>query len=259
MEIRDFAIRILSADTIEEKLLTPKILTDREPGPPLFWDEPTRPPGMQFTRKKKSDKLPSTHYHHDPDKRAICLHRFAGHELLAVEMMAYTLLAAPHAPKHFRRGVANTLKEEQGHVKLYMDRMEEMGIQFGDLPLYRHFWVHTPHLNCPLNYVSIMCLTLEMANLDFAPLYRDSFAKHGDEKSSLLMKQIFEDEIEHVQFGWHWMNRLRPKIKSSLEEWQETLAPTLLSPKRAKGLIFKPEGRAAAGLPQDWIEGIRTA
>ena len=92
MEIRDWAIGILSADTIEGKLFVPDQLTDNIPGPALLWDEPTRPVGLGFKRKTKEEKLPPFHEHHHLDKRAACIHRFAGHELLAVEVMAYTLL-----------------------------------------------------------------------------------------------------------------------------------------------------------------------
>ena len=135
MELREWAIRILSADTLEEKLLCPAVLTDYDPGPPLIFNEPVRPTGMGFHRRTKEEKLPPFQDHKSEDKRAICLHRFAGHELLAVEIMAHALTAFPDAPKAFRKGVAHTLKEEQGHVKMYMTRMEQMGLRFGDLPL----------------------------------------------------------------------------------------------------------------------------
>src|SRR3990167_10812968 len=144
MELREWAIRILSADTLAEKLFCPEILTDDEPGSPLTFNEPVRPIGMEFKKRAKEEKLPPFQDHRSEEKRAICLHRFAGHELLAVEIMAHALLAFPSVSKSFRKGVAHTLKEEQGHVKLYMKRMEEMGIKFGDLPLYRHFWNHVP-------------------------------------------------------------------------------------------------------------------
>ncbi len=114
MELRDWAIRILSADTLAEKLFTPDALTDHDPGPPLVFKEPTRPPGMGFQRHTSREKLPAFHEHRHPDKRAACLHRFAGHELLAVEIMAHALIAFPNAPKHFRKGVANTLKRRAG-------------------------------------------------------------------------------------------------------------------------------------------------
>lgn len=98
MELRDWAIEILSADTLEQKLADPGEWTDHSPGLPILWDEPTRPPGMSFSRRSREEKLPSFEQHHHPDNRAICLHRFAGHELLAVEIMAFALLAFPEAP-----------------------------------------------------------------------------------------------------------------------------------------------------------------
>ena len=119
--------------------------------------------------------------------------------------MAYALLRFPEAPSTFRRGVANTLKEEQEHVRLYLRQMERLGIRFGDLPLYRHFWCHTPYLTSPISYISVMSLTFEMANLDFAPMYGQSFDRHGDKEAAALMARILKDEISHVSFGWHWL------------------------------------------------------
>src|SRR5215831_18925835 len=124
MELRDWAIAILSADRLEDKLFYPDKLTDFAPGAPIIWQEPTRPPGLHFQRHNHSEKLPPLSELSCSDKRAICLHRFAGHELLAVEIMAFALLAFPQAPKHFRKGLANTLREEQWHVQLYLRRLK---------------------------------------------------------------------------------------------------------------------------------------
>jgi uncharacterized ferritin-like protein (DUF455 family) len=258
MELRDWAIRILSADTLEEKLLTPQELTDHNPGPAILWKEPSRPLGMSFKRHTRKEKLPSIHEHNHPEKRAACLHRFAGHELLAVEIMAYALLAFPEAPKHFRKGVANTLKEEQVHVSLYVKRMKELGLNFGDLPLYRHFWSHIPFLTTPLRYISVMSLTFEMANLDFAPMYGKSFARNGDLESAKLMQTIIEDEVAHVSFGYQWLKKLKEEPISDYEIWEKNLPP-LMTPKRAKGLVFLDEHRKRAGLPTDWIEALKNA
>ncbi len=254
MELREWAERILSADTLEEKLFCPELLTDDAPGAPLFFNEPVRPAGMGFNRRTKEEKLPPFHDHGREENRAVCLHRFAGHELLAVEIMAHALTAFPNAPKAFRKGVAHTLQEEQGHVRLYINRMEAMGLRFGDLPLYRHFWNHVPDLTSPIRYVSAMSLTFEMANLDFAPLYGKSFTHFGDDQSAALMAQILKDEIHHVSFGWRWLNRL----KSTPDPWDAwtTSLSTKLNPKRAKGFVLHEEPRLLAGIPQDWIDRL---
>lgn len=257
MELREWAISILAADSVEGKLAYPDQLTDREPGPSIFWKEPTRPPNMHLRRRSKEEKLPSFQEHGDPQKRAICLHRFAGHELLAVEMMAFTLLAFPEAPSHFRKGLANTLKEEQGHVRLYMHGMEALGLQFGDLPLYKHFWSHIPFIHSTLHYISIMSLTLEMANLDFAPMYGKSFSHFGDDLSAEIMATILKDEINHVSFGWNWLKKLKDKDASEWDAWEKTLSSTILTPKRAKGFVLHEEPRKQAGIPQEWIDKLK--
>lgn len=255
MELRDWALRILSGDTLQEKLLTPDSLTDDEPGVSLFWKEPVRPQGMHFCPHTRKNKLPKMHEHNHPDKRAACLHRFAGHELLAVEIMAYALLAFPEAPKHFRRGVANILREEQVHVQLYIERMKGLGISFGDLPLYKHFWAYTPFLRTPEQYISVMSLTFEMANLDFAPYYRDSFASHGDEPSAALMQRILNDEIAHVSFGYNWLKKLKSAEQSTWQAWTNAL-PKNLPISRATGPVFMAEHREKAGIPEEWISHL---
>jgi uncharacterized ferritin-like protein (DUF455 family) len=210
---------------------------------------------MGFHKRTREEKLPPFERHGDQDARAICLHRFAGHELLAVEIMAQALLAFPEAPSAFRRGVAHTLKEEQGHVRLYQARLSELGVTFGDLPLYRHFWKHVPHLTSPLRYVSVMSLTFEMANLDFAPLYGRSFRHFEDEKSAALMDRIVQDEIHHVSFGFRWLQKFSHG-EASWETWKEHLG-TQLGPKRARGFVLHEDNRRRAGIPDDWIRQLK--
>lgn len=257
MELREWATRILGADTMDEKLLRPEQLTDHCPGPSIHWDTPSRPPGMEFQRRSKEGKLPPFQEHDNPDKRAVCLHRFAGHELLAVEIMAYALLAFPEAPPAFRKGLAHTLQEEQEHVRLYMAQLERLGVRFGDLPLFKHFWVHVPYLNSPIRYVSTLCLTFEQANLDFAPMYGASFARFGDHEAAALMDRILRDEISHVGFGWRWLNRLKAPDVDAWEAWTEAQSD-LLTPKRAKGFLLHEEPRRKAGIPSTWIERLRS-
>jgi uncharacterized ferritin-like protein (DUF455 family) len=253
VELRQWAERILRGDTLEEKLLDPGPWTDHSPGSPLFWEEPTRPPHMAFKRHNRKEILPTLSELHSSEKRAICLHRFAGHELLAVEIMAYALLAFPEAPRGFRFGVAYTLKEEQEHVRLYIKRLEALGLKFGDLPLYRHFWNATPHLKDPLQYISVMSLTFEMANLDFAPIYGAAFAGHGDGESAELMKRILEDEIGHVSFGWNWLKKWQGPAKTLWETWAGALPPKM-DVTRARGPQFFAEHRRLAGIGEEWIE-----
>jgi len=255
LDMSEWAFRILSSPNLEDKLLSPSALLDLPKEKPLRVAEPARPSGMEFQlHKGRKDRLPRGGAIHTTEQIALCLHRFCGHELLAVELMAFALLAFPDAPKHFRKGLANTLMEEQQHTRWYMERLEELGIPFGSFPLYRHFWSLTPHMTTPRKFVSIMNLTLEMANLDFAPHYRSVFAKAGDLKSAALMNQILEDEIKHVRFGLQWLRRWKPEEQTEWETFVAELEGTPLSPFYPGGKEFHREAREKVGLSQEWIE-----
>lgn len=253
MEARELAIKILSADNLNDKLSAPDLITDHNPGPLLIWDQPTRPTGMGFCKHHRKNKLPSSQELSEPDKRAVYLHRFAGHELLAVEIMAYALLAFPFASANFRKGLIQTLKDEQEHVKLYIKELNRLNTQFGDLPLYKHFWAYTPYMKSPLEYVSIMSLTFEMANLDFAPYYGKLFYEHGDIDAYNLMKKILKDELRHVRFGYRYLIKSCPTSEQNIHIWEDLLPP-LMQPKQAKGPDFQVNNRKKAGLSSFWIE-----
>lgn len=257
MELRQWALQILTGSHLEDKLSAPDHLTDHFPGPPLFIDEPSRSPSLGLSRRAKEEKLPPFQFHHTEQARALCLHRFCGHELLAVEMIAFALLAYPDAPKGYRRSLAHHLKEEQSHVRLYQNRLQEMGVCFGDEPLFRHFWASTGYLYNVQNFISFMNLTLEQANLDFAPMYHHSFARHGDFASAKVMETILLDEIGHVRLGMHWLKRLYPHQQEPelLATWKSSL-PQGVGPERSFGFVCYVEPRLKAGLPYSWIEDI---
>lgn len=257
MEIREFALKILSSGSLKDKLFQPDSLTDVNPGTPIIIKEPARDQEFRLQIYKKEQKLPPLHELKHRDQAITCLHRFAGHELLAVEIMAYTLLAFPEAPQSFRKGLAHTLQEEQNHVKLYCDRLKDLGGTFGSLPLFRHFWIQTQFIHSPLHYISTMPLTLEMANLDFAPHYGKAFLQGGDIASSELMATILRDEITHVRFGMKWFHHFKPKEADDWDFWHETIQSMLLNPRRAKGRHFNEEARRKAGVSLSWIQQLK--
>ena len=125
MELREFAEQILFATTLEEKFRAPEVITDEYPGAPLIEiDAPGRPVELRFKAQSsgKAD-FPGVHRLEKEQERGRLLHFFANHELLATELMALALLRFPNAPAAFRRGLLQTLRDEQAHTRLYMERM----------------------------------------------------------------------------------------------------------------------------------------
>ena len=255
INVDEWALRIVTSSSIEDKLYAPKEIS-YHPFCVQKVDEPVRSSQMRFHRRSKSEKLPKLHELEKVENRALCLHRFCGHELLAVEIMANAILSFPEAPISFLKTIAHTLREEQEHVRLYMNILQSMGMEFGSQPLYRHFWSHVKFLHEPIQYVSMMNLTFEMANLDFAPMYGQAFFQYGDENAGNLMARIFKDEIGHVRCGWHWLNKFKSKDQDAWDAWRTSLTP-MCKPKRAKGPQFHYEGREKAGVSSTWIRKLK--
>ena len=254
MELRDFAEQVLFATTLDEKLQSPAAVTDDRPGPPLPTPQaPGRPVELRFKPQGsgKAD-FPGVHRLEREHERGRLLHFFANHELLATELMALALLRFPDAPAVFRRGLWQTLKDEQLHTRFYLERMRECGIQFGELPVSGYFWRAVSPMESPLDYVSGLCLTFEQANLDFCRYFARGFQAVGDSDTAGLLDRIYRDEIGHVAYGLKWFRRWKNPNESDWEAFCRQLKFPL-SPQRAKGLTLNVEGRLAAGFDPAFI------
>ncbi len=254
MELREFAERVLFATTLEEKLLRPSDITDERPGSALATPAaPGRPKELQFkVTGEARDSFPSTRKLEDETERGKLLHFFANHELLATELMALVLLKFPDAPAAFRKGVYQTLRDEQEHTQLYLHRMKQCGVHFGELPVSGYFWRSVSVMENPMDYVSSLCLTFEQANLDFARHFAQGFATVGDDATAKLLDKIYRDEIGHVAYGLKWFRRWKNPGESDWEAFCRQLKFPL-SPQRAKGITLNVEGRRAAGLDAQFI------
>ena len=254
MELHDFAEQVLFATTLDEKLQSPVTITDDRPGTPLLTPEaPGRPAELRFKPQGsgKAD-FPGVHRLEREQERGRLLHFFANHELLATELMALALLRFPDAPAAFRRGVWQTLRDEQLHTRLYVQRMQQCGIQFGELPVSGYFWRSVAPMESPLDYVAGLCLTFEQANLDFCRYFARGFQAVGDGDTAGLLDRIYHDEIGHVAYGLKWFRRWKNPDQSDWEAFCQQLKFPL-SPQRAKGPTLNLEGRRAAGLDPAFI------
>ncbi len=254
MELREFAEQILFATTLEEKLRCPETITDANPGAPISSPElPGRPADLRFKpRGTRQAEFPGLHSLDQAHERGRLLHFFANHELLATELMALVLLRFPDAPAAFRRGVLQTLKDEQLHTRLYLHRMQECGVAFGELPVSGFFWRAVAPMENPIDYVAGLSLTFEQANLDFCRQFARGFEMVGDSATSALLDKIYRDEIGHVAYGLKWFRRWKNPDDSDWAAFCRQLKFPL-SPQRAKGISLNVEGRQAAGFDRQFI------
>jgi uncharacterized ferritin-like protein (DUF455 family) len=256
-QLGELALAVLEAETIAGKLAPfPPAARDDRRGPPLWLTAPARPPELRVLPARQV-RVPPVAGMRDPHQRARILHALANHELQAVELFAWALLAFPDAPALFRRGLAAILGEEQRHMRLYMERLAALGHCFGDFPVTGHFWNHLDQLATPLRFVCVMGLTFENANLDFAQEYAAEARSVGDEETAAVLDEVHRDEIRHVRFAWRWLRRWQGDL-SAWQAYLATLAPPL-GPGRARGRELCRDSRRAAGLDDEFIAGLESS
>ncbi len=265
MTIDHWAKLLLFGTSLEEKLLTfqPAPSLDQDPiegslGPtPKIWEAPKFPGRPEALSKIGRTPFPSVHQLHLSEERGKVLHFFANHELLALELMALVLLRFPEAPPSFRKGMIQVITEEQGHLKLYIARMKELGVELGDLPVNDYFWKSMKDVRSPLDFTVQMSLTFEQANLDFSFYYMNAVRAVNDHSTAALLERVFKEEIRHVKHGLVWFNRWRSQ-NADQSEWDayRQLLPFPLNPQRAKGPIFCEDARRLVGLSENYIREL---
>jgi uncharacterized ferritin-like protein (DUF455 family) len=262
MTLREFAKAILEGGGLEDKLLdVVPVIEESKKNNFITWDYqlpkfPSRSKRLKFSDEQVS--FPKSSSFHLPSKRAMAMHFFANHELLAIEMMAAFLLFYPdnEINEGLKRGVLSSLKDEQKHLSLYLKRMKKLdGIELGDYPLNGFFWRQMKELKKPEDFLSFMSLTIEAANLDFALFYKDLFDKWEDFESSKVMDIVLRDEIKHVGLGYFWLNKWCPN--KDFWNYYKSLLPKNITPARAKGIGFNSSARIKAGLNEDFINKVK--
>ena len=255
MEIRDFALGLLEASTLEAKLTPPpEDLTDAHPGPALRVQGPIRPRELQHDPLVKV-KVPPASGMADPEQRVRILHALANHELQAAELFAWALLCFPDMPRDFRLGCLGILADEQRHCRMYMRRLEAHDQAFGAFPVTMMFWRRAERVHTPLEFVCTMGLTFENANLDFGLEHAAAARDAGDETTARAIEEVHRDEIGHVAFAWRWFQALKPDDQDDWEAYQASVARPL-GPARARGASFDEASREEAGITRAFIEQL---
>ncbi len=258
MEIRAFAASVVHSGDLDEKLRPPpRSLTDECPGPATRPTAPGRPNDLRIVDARDARVPPAAGFC-DLAQRPRILHALLNHELQAVELFAWALLAFPDAPPDFRRGVLDILREEQAHVRLYRRRLEAYGGQVGDWPVTGYFWNKVDGFATPAHFVCAMSLTFENANLDHTEEYATAARSVGDEETAAVIDRVHDDEVGHVAFGWRWLSAMKAPDETMWDAYRARIAWPL-RPALARGRAFDATGRERAGLEPEFIRRLEAA
>lgn len=97
---------------------------------------------------------------------------------------------------------------EEGRHFLYLSqRLQQLGLSYGDLPAHGGLWESADRTKDNLlARLAVIPLVLEARGLDVTPKMIGDMAMHGDALSASLLKIIYEDEISHVAVGKKWFD-----------------------------------------------------
>ncbi len=256
MELRAFAERILLSESIEVKLTSiDGPVEDSTPGPAVRVETPARPENLRFAAPRTTPSMPHPLALGDESKRAVAHHIMANHELQALEVMAWMLLAFPEAEAEFRLGLARVMADEQRHTRMHMERAARLGVEFGQLPVNCYIWKQTRTIDSLLDYVAVLPLVFEARNLDHTLELERAFLAVHDPKSAALMRRIHEDEIEHVAFGLQWINHWKAPDETTWEAFRSHLKWPM-NPSKAIGDEFCREARVQSGMDVEFLAAM---
>ncbi len=258
MELREFAEQVLLSNELDTKLDWPtNAFTDSSPGEPLRVEVPGRPDDLLFAERRTAPGMPKPGAFSDPRRRGVAHHIMANHELQALEVMAFVLLAFPDAPSEFRTGLVEIMKDEQRHTRMHMQRADDLGVPFGSEKVNCYIWKKALSFESVLDYIAGLPLTFEGCNLDHTCEFAGFFEAVGDSKSAAMMRVIHRDEIEHVRFGIEWLRRLKDPNQSDWDAYASHLHWPM-RPAKSVGNDFQREARLEAGLTADFVDRLES-
>ncbi len=142
------------------------------------------------------------------------LHSLAHIELNAIDM-TWDLIGRfgwANMPSTFFDNWVRVGVEEAKHFDLLKNHLIELGAEYGDLPAHDGLWQTAQDTGKDLlARVAIVPLVLEARGLDVTPSMIAKMQKSGDEKSASILTIIYNDEKNHVAFGYKWFRYMCEK------------------------------------------------
>lgn len=138
------------------------------------------------------------------------LHDLGNIEMQAMELAVRTLIEFPEVPKVFREELAEIALDEARHFALCLDGLEELGSQWGALPVHCSLWdavADEPEVSRGdfLGRIMLVHRYMEATGLDAGEkilMRLDSVV--GVKLARSIVDTIVQEEIGHVSFGSRW-------------------------------------------------------
>lgn len=268
----EWAVQILNTADPERKIeLTHHLFTifnDRETSSsPLELGKGTATPPEQPPRKDLVEvepwEAPKTGRGGTLKSRVAMLHALANIELWAIDLAIdicvrfstfKTQQSGRELPRAFFNDWLKVANDEAKHFSLLRTRIEELGSNFGALPVHHGLWASATETAHDIRArISIIALVHEARGLDVNPMTIDKFRKSGDIDSVKALEIIHHDEITHVTTGHRWLTWIcGEEGLDPIQVFRSNVTKYFRGPIRGP---FNEEARLQAGMDNRWYMG----
>ena len=190
------------------------------------------------------------------DGRAAMLHAVAHIEYNAINLALDAVYRFRGLPTAYYSDWLQVAVEECHHFNLLRDRMQSIGIAYGDFPAHNGLWemaVKTAH--DPLLRMALVPRVFEARGLDVTPGIIDKFKAAGDTETTSILDIILRDEIGHVRTGDFWFRWICHERELHPETTFIELVESYL-PGRVRGPFYE-NARLQAGFTREELDSLR--
>jgi uncharacterized ferritin-like protein (DUF455 family) len=251
LHVQAWAEAYVASTSLETKVAPPAPPSQFERNPPVRDVRPGRPPELEVTlHKPKSVKLGALAR---PEVRAALHHKFWHHELQAAELACWAILKFPDAPSKFHQGLLRIFRDEVRHMGMYQKHIEALGFGLSSFPVRDWFWDRVPTCETPVQFVALLGMGLEGANLDHTARFSHWLRSVGDEAGAKIQEQVGREEVAHVRFANRWFRKWTGDV--CFETWRRSLPPPL-SPLLMRGKTVNIGPRVRAEFPREFLTDL---
>jgi len=188
--------------------------------------------------------------------RIALIHSFAHIESYAIDlswdiMLRFNDDTSVNLPDSFFGDWLKVAWDEARHYSMWAERLVELGSEYGKLPVHDGLWQSALESKDSLmNRLAIIHMVHEARGLDVTPKSIQRLKSGGDPKSATLLKEIYEDEITHVEAGVKWFKYLCTELKNEpIPTFHKIVKKNFRGPLKPP---FNHEGREKAGFTKKW-------
>ena len=188
-----------------KEALVSGLLSFERCAPPVPIDQVRLPACLRFVEPRR---LPRRKLNASAGRIAL-LHAIAHIEFSAIMLHWDGLYRFQGMPQSYYRDWLTVTLEELSHFNLLRTRLNELGADYGQLPVHDGLWqvaLETAH-----DVMARMALVprhTEARGLDVTPAMIDGLERVGDTDSAAILKKILADEVGHVRLGSKWFSRI---------------------------------------------------